>query len=831
MARLRFAWRSLAKAPLLSLVVILSVGLGIGANTAIFSLFHQILLNSLPVERPEELVAVTSPGDFKGGRNSTNDSGGADFIFSYPMFRELEKHPQGLSGIAAFRSLGANISFRKQTIAGGILVVSGGYFPTLGVRPLMGRMLTREDDAGAGNAVAVLSYGYWTDRLGGESDVLNQPLRVNGQMFTVVGIAPKGFTGTTLGSEPDVYVPLAFKPLLTPNWNGTDVWSDYWLYLIARPQRGVSRAQAEAALNGVYPGLVEQQARMPRFYYGGKKRDRFLQTRLAFKDGSHGQSSMRDQTRTPLITLMCATVLVLLIAMANAANLLLARSAQRRREMAIRAAMGAGRGELMGQMLTEAVLLAAAGGIAGLVFAVVTLKLLLAELAGETPIHFREAQLEGPVLLFGLWLSLVTGLLFGLYPAWEAARSSSAATLKNESGQSSGTAASARVRKVLVCAQVMVSAVLLIPTGLFLKSLVNLMQVDLGMKTENLIGFSVSPALNGYKPEQTHALFERIEGELAAVPGARSVSAALVPLIAGNNWGSGVKIAGQKDAQASYNARYNEIGPGFFGKMGIPLIAGREFTQSDSAAAPKVAVVNETFVKRFLDGRNPLGIQFSAGGGPAPDITIVGVVKDSHYSSVKDPAPPLYYQPWRQDKQINGLHFYVRTALPEKQMVPQIRRVMGSLDRDLPLEDLRTLDEQIRMNVQTDRIVLQLAAVFAVLATGLAMLGLYGVMAHSVTRRTREIGIRMALGAEPGRIRGMVLRELLWILIAGLVTGVPAAMLLARYTETQLFGVKARDVMVIAGAVLALTMTAIAAGYLPARKASRVNPLEALRYE
>ena len=831
MARLRFAWRSLAKAPLLSLVVILSVGLGIGANTAIFSLFHQILLNSLPVDRPEELVAVTSPGDFKGGRNSTNDSGGADFIFSYPMFRELEKHPQGLNGIAAFRSLGANLSFRKQTIAGGILVVSGGYFPTLGVRPLMGRMLTREDDTGAGNAVAVLSYGYWTDRLGGESDVLNQPLRVNGQMFTVVGVAPKGFTGTTLGSEPDVYVPLVFKPLLTPNWNGTDVWSDYWLYLIARPQRGVSRAQAEAALNGVYPGLLEQQARMPKFYYGGKKRERFLQTRLAFKDGSHGQSSMRDQTRTPLITLMCATVLVLLIAMANAANLLLARSAQRRREMAIRAAMGAGRGELMGQMLTEAVLLAAAGGIAGLAFAVVTLKLLLAELAGETPIHFLEAQLEWPVLFFGLGLSVVTGVLFGLYPAWEAARSSSAVTLKNESGQSSGTAASARVRKVLVCAQVTVSAVLLIPTGLFLKSLVNLMQVDLGMKTENLIGFSVSPALNGYKQEQTHALFERIEAEMAAVPGARSVAAALVPLIAGNNWGSDVKIAGQKDAQANYNARYNEIGPGFFGKMGIPLIAGREFTQSDSLAGPKVAVVNQTFVKRFLDGRNPLSLQFSAGGGPAPDIAIVGVVKDSHYSSVKDATPPLYYRPWRQDKEINGLHFYVRTALPEKQMVPQIRRVMASLDRDLPLEDLRTLDEQIRMNVQTDRIVLQLAAVFAVLATGLAMLGLYGVMAHSVTRRTREIGIRMALGAEPGKIRGMVLRELLWILIAGLVTGVPAAMLLARYTETQLFGVKARDAMVIAGAVLALTMTAIAAGYLPARKASRVNPLEALRYE
>ena len=830
MARLRFAWRSLAKAPLLSLVVILSVGLGIGANTAIFSLLHQILLNSLPVDRPEELVSVTAPADFKGGRNSTNDSGGMEFIFSYPMFRELEKHPQGLSGIGAFRALEANLSFGKQTVAGSMLVVSGGYFPTLGVRPLMGRMLTPQDDAGAGNAVAVLSYGYWTERLGGETAVLNQPLRVNGQMFTVGGVAPRGFTGTTMGSESDVYVPLVFKPLLTPNWNGTDRWSDYWLYLIGRPAPGFSRKQAEAALNSVYAGLVERQSKMPRFFYQ-KQIDRFLKSRLTFKDGSHGQSALRDESRTPLLILMCATVLVLSIAMANAANLLLARSAARRREMAIRAAMGAGRGELMGQMLTEALLLAAAGGVAGLAFAVVTLKLLIAELSGDTPIHYVQAQLEWPVLLFGLGLSVLTGLLFGLYPAWEAARGSSAATLKTESGQSSGTAASVRVRKVLVCAQVMVSAVLLIPTGLFLKSLVNLMHVDLGMKTENVIGFSVSPALNGYKQEQTLALFERVEAEMAAIPGAKGVAAALVPLIAGNNWGTDVTIAGAKDTKGDNNSRYNEIGPGFFGKMGIPLISGREFTESDSAAGPKVAVVNETFVKRFLEGRSPLGVQFSGNSGPATDIAIVGVVKDSHYSSVKDAAPPLFYRPWRQDKQLNGLYFYLRSALPEKQMVPQIRRVMASLDRDLPLQDLRTLDEQIRMNVQQDRIVLQLAAVFAVLATALAMLGLYGVMAHSVTRRTREIGIRMALGAEPGRIRGMVMRELLWILIAGLATGVPAAMLLAHYTESQLFGVKARDLMVVAGAVLSLTVTAIAAGYLPARRASRVNPLEALRYE
>ena len=815
---------------MLSLVVILSVGLGIGANTAIFSLFHQILLSSLPVEKPEELVALTSPGEFKGGRNSTNDSGDINSIFSYPMFRGLEKQPQGMSGIAAYRKLEANISLGKNTFAGTIMVVSGGYFPTLGVRPLIGRLLTREDDSGAGNAVAVISHGYWTDRLGGENATLNQPIRVNGQVFTVVGITPKNFTGTTLGTEPDVYVPLVFKPRLTPNWDGTDRWSDYWLYAFGRPLPGVSPSQAESQLNGVYAGLLETQSKMPQFYYT-KKLDRFLHSRLKFEDASHGQSSVRKESRAPLITLMIATVLVLLIAMANAANLLLARSAQRRREMAIRAAMGASRGELMGQMLTEALLLATAGGVSGLALAMLTLKLLMNQLAGETPIHFLTAQLEWPVLLFGLGISLATGLLFGLYPAWEAARASAATTLKNESGQSSGTAGAARVRKVLVCAQVMVSAVLLIPTGLFLKSMVNLMHVDLGRKTETVSGFAVAPALNGYKQAQTVALFERVEAAMAAIPGAASVAAAQVPLIAGENWGNDVRIAGQKDTQTNYNSRTNEIGPGFFGKMGIPLIAGREFTESDTLAGPKVAIVNQTFVKKFLDGRSPLGIQFSGGGGPAPDITIVGVVKDSHYSSVKQSAPPLYYRPWRQDKAINGLYFYVRSALPEKQMIPQIRRVMGQLDRDLPLQDVRTLDDQVRQNVSQDRIVLQLAGIFALLATALAMLGLYGVMAHSVTRRTREIGIRIALGAEPGKIRFMVMRELLWILLAGLITGVPAAMAVARLTEAQLFGVQARDLAVIAGAIFALTVTAIAAGYLPARRAARVNPLEALRYE
>ena len=836
MTDFRFALRMLARSRLLTLVVVLSLGLGIGANTAIFSFLHQIVLRSLPVQHPEELVMLKSPGQFKSGRSAANNAGGIESIFSYKVFRGLEKQPQGVTGVAGFRLLGANLAFASQTVDGQVMTVSGQYFRVLGVQPLMGRLISPEDDVhGAGRPVAVLSHRYWQNRLGGRPEVLNQPVRVNGQVFTVVGVTPRGFTGTTFGDQPDVFVPLSFKPLMTPGWDGTDRWNDYWLYLVARLKPGVTRARAEAALNSPYRGLVEEQAAANKddFPIPGDL-ERFRKSSLSLVEGHRGQSTARDQTRVPLLILMASTVLVLLIAVANTANVLLARAAQRSRELAIRTALGAGRWRLVRQSLTEALLLAMAGGAAGLLFASWTVHFLVLTLSRDgVATEDLSAGLQWPVLLFALGVSILTGLLCGLYPALQASRGSVSGVLKDQSGQSSGNLGAARIRKLLVAVQVTVSALLLIPTGLFVKSLSNLLHVDLGLETTNLVTFQIAPALNGYKPAESRALFVRAEEELAAIPGVRGVTSAMVPLLANDNWGQTLTVEGySRDPKADTDSMFNMIGERFFGKLGIPLINGREFTERDVQSSAKVAVVNESFARYFFGRQNPIGRKFSSGRrNVQPDTEIIGVVKNSHYAGVKQTPPRVFYTPWRQSDEAGSLAFYLRTALPPERIMPQIRRVMRQLDPNLPLVDLFTLDDQIRRNILSDRIVLQLSAAFATLATLLAMLGLYGVMAYSVTRRTREIGIRVALGASTGSIRRLVFRELLVILVGGLVVGVPAAIALARLTESQLFGVKSFDIAVIATATAALTAAALAAGYLPVRRATRVNPVSALRQE
>jgi len=835
MRLIRIAVRSLRRAPIVVLVVVFSLGLGIGSNTAIFSLVYQILLRPLQVPEPQELVLVNSPGDLKSGRSSTNDAGGMDFIFSYPAFRELESAAAPTIELAGFRSLGANLATDSGTASGSLLLVSGSYFNALRIQPHLGRLITPGDDIpDGGNPVAVVSYGYWSDQLGADPEVVNSNLRVNSHAFTIIGVAPQGFTGLTLGNTPDVYVPLDFKPLMTPGWDGTDRYDDYWLYLFGRLASGVSPEQAETAHNGTYRGIVAQQSATVSGLTEAEM-EQFRVSRLTLNSGKRGNSGFREGAFAPLLILTAATILVLLIAMANAANLLLTRSAMRRQELGIRVALGAGRRHLMTQLLTEATLLAFAGGIVGLLLGSWTLSLIVSWIAeGEATVYFLTTSFQLPVLIFSLVLVMVVGFLLGLYPALEASRRDVVASLGDGSMKTSSGKGAARIRRALVIAQVSVSVMLLFPTGLFTRSLSKLLNVDLGMSTEDLVTFRVSPDLNGYTQEQVRQLYLRMVEELEAIPGVSMATPSLIPLISGSNWGSTIAVEdfeGGPDTDSFSN--WNSVGDDFFADMGITLLAGREFGPGDGQGAPQVAIVNQTFAEQFTKGENPVGKRMTQGWGEniELDIEIIGLVQDTKYSDVKQDPRRIFYLPWQQRDLVNDMSFYVRSALPSEQTIMELRRVMTTIDPDLPLENLWTMDDQVRSNIMADRIVMQLSALFALLATILAMMGLFGVMAFSVTQRTREIGIRMALGADVPQIRKLVMSDLLRLLVIGMTIGIPLALGVSKLAESQLYGVNAFDLPIMAATIVTLCLAALLAGLLPARRATQVDPVTSLRQE
>lgn len=833
MNNLRLAFRSLLKSPLITTVAVLSLALGIGANAGIFSLFEQILLQQLPVQQPERLVNLESPGP-KAGSQSTNDSGGADAVFSYPMFRDFqaaESVQEAFDGLAGHRSFGANLAYRGETFSAAGTTVSGNYFPMLGLRPALGRLLGPDDDQIAGaHTVAVLSYGAWRDRFGSDPQILDQTLVVNGHPLTVVGVAPEGFRGISLGQDPNIFVPLSLRETVIPGWEGLENRRSYWVYLFGRLAPGVTTETAEAALNGPYQSLLQEVEAPLQEGMSEATLARFVDKKILLQPGEKGQSNIYEEATAPLLLLLCVTGFVLLIACANLANLLLVRAIRRSGEIAVRFSLGAQRHQIVGQLLTESFLLAVVGAVFGLLVARGTLLLFLSMIPSDANLGIG-ARLGPSVWIFLAVLTVVTGLV-GLFPALHTTRHDLATTLKGQGGRAAASRTARRFRAVMATVQIALSMALLVSAGLFASSLRNVSRVDLGIDTPRLATFGVSPELNGYAPNACIDFFARLEEEIRALPGVDRATASRVPLIAGSNWGTNVSVQGfDAGPDTDTHSQFNHVGPGYFRTLGIPLLSGREFELRDGEDAPQVAIVNEAFAKKFGLGRDAVGRRMAQGGTEELDLEIVGLVADAKYSEVKDAVPPLFFRPYHQSENLGTAYFYVRTDGDPAALLPSLRNTVARLDPNLPVNDLMPMTLQVQQNVFVDRMLTTLSTAFAVLATLLAAIGLYGVVAYSVAQRTREFGLRMALGADARRVHGLVLGQVGWMTLVGGVLGLVAALALGKLAGSLLFELEGHDPVVLTLSALALAAVALTAGLLPARRAARVDPMIALREE
>jgi predicted permease len=823
---IRHAIRSLRQAPGFVLIVVLTLGLGIGANTAIFSLMDQVLLRPLPVHDPSALVLLDGPGAFQG--RTVNLA-----TFSYPMYVDFRDRNEVFSGVLARFPLSTTVVWRGASERANGELVSGNYFDVLGVPPALGRVLNAADDRVPGaHPVAVLSYGYWQRRFGGDPLVLNQTITVNGHPLTIVGVSARGFAGVQVGQAADVMLPLMMKAQMTPTWNDLDNRRSRWVTVMARLKPGVSRTAAEAAMNVIYRQINEQEVKnIPNNSENFRKR--FVSKHLDVLPGHRGLSDLRREFSTPLIVLMSMVGVVLLIACANVANLLLARTTARQKEIALRLALGAGRGRIIRQQLVESGLLALAGTVVGLLLAWWTGGLLLAALPGDPAARNLSAEPDLRITGFAIGTGVLTALLFGIVPAIQATRAGVIGALKEESGSVAGGSRQARLRRVLVIGQVALSMLLLAGAGLFARSLYNLKWLDPGFRVDDLFVFSIDPSLSGYEGGRLTSLYRRMQEELVAVPGVRSVSMSEVGTLAGDNWSQTVRVDGYEAKEGEdLNPSVDGIGPRYFETMGIPLVSGREFTERDVIGAPKVAIINETMAKYFYGSSNPIGRRFGFGRGKPTDIEIVGIAKDVRSVELRDQPPRYVYIPYAQDDSVTQLTYYVRAARDDGGAIAAgIRQSVRRLDPNLPIFNMKTMAVQIDESLFVERMVAVLSVAFGALATLLAAIGLYGVMSYAVTRRTREIGIRMALGAERGRVLWLVLREVAAMALAGIAGGLAAALWVTRQVQSQLYGLSPNDPLTLGIAMGLLATVAIASGYIPARRATTIDPMIALKQQ
>jgi predicted permease len=835
---LRFAARQLRRSPSLATIAVVSLALGIGANTAIFTIAKKVLLDSLPVKNPQDLRLLTWVSGHQqpippvwGDVGATEEGGLRSTAFSYPVLEELRKKNEVFADLIAFKPIPLTVTVdgNPELIDGEM--VSGNAFSGLGVEPLIGRPLMPADDTAPGKGpVAVISEGYWAERFGRSSSALGKTIFVNGVPVTVVGVSPARFAGLQMGQETRIFVPLTMQPLLVPRAQITESGStsllnnpqSWWVLILARLRPDVPERRAQAALDLVL--RQKAMADLPR----AKGMD---QLHLRLEPGERGLDYLQSQFAKSLYVLFALAGLVLLLACVNLANLLLARAATRQREMSTRLALGARRMHILRQVLTESLLLSSIGGVAGLVLGYLGRNVIPRLLASPSQPAMTQVDFDWRVLAFTAGLSLATGLLFGIVPAWQAARSDGNTALHDADHATAGKHGM-WFGKALVIFQIALSTILLIGAGLFVRTLANLNHTPLGFRADHILLFRLNPPRTRYSDAQMTVFYQQLEEKLAAIPGVRSVSMSNIAIIGDGHSGSTFHVSGRPAETEAVRVQTNHVGSNFFPTMGIPILQGRGFDVHDTAAAPKVAVVNRALARQFFPNENPIGQTFEADGDEvnAP-VEIVGIAADTRYADLRSETPPTFYLPYSQALVLGRMVVEIHTQAEPGSILSQVRTVVGSMDRDLPLIDVRTMTEQIKATMSGERIFAQLTSGFGLLALVLACIGIYGIMAYTVARRTGEIGIRMALGAQAEQVLRMVLREASWMAAAGVTLGVCGSLMLARFLTAMLYGLKPSDPLTLAGASALLLLIALLAAFGPARRASRVDPVRALRHQ
>jgi putative ABC transport system permease protein len=822
---IRYGLRILGRTPVITFVAILSLALGIGANTAIFSLIDTVMLRMLPVQKPEELIQVLRKSPRAGSEPTSS--------FTNPLWEQVRDHQDIFSGAFAWEDTHFDLSKGGAVHLANGLFVSGDYFKTLGVRPVAGRLMNAADDQRGCQGVAVLGYGFWQEQFGAAESAIGSTISLDHHIFQIVGVTAPGFYGVDIGQKFDVAIPICSAALFDGKSSRLEHRSWWWLNIIGRAKPGMSEEQLKARLDVIAPQIFG--GAVPQDWNPEEQKD-FLKRTLLAVPASTGTSGLRRQFGEPLNILMSVVGLVLFIACANIASLMLARAAARNKEIAVRKALGASRGRLIRQLLTECILLSSAGAALGILFAPWGNALLVRYISTGSNQVFLDLSLDGRVLVFTAVIAVLTGTLFGVLPALRSTRVSLSSAMKGSQAEESEHGARFRPGKWIVASQVALSLVLLVTAGLFLRSFVKLITLDIGFDRDNVLLVSANLKTAKVPPDRYLATFEDLEKRLRSLPGVVSAGRSIMTPISGFEWNNNVHVD-SPDAPTGDEALvdFNFVSPGYFQTLRTPILAGRGFDGRDTKTAPQVAIINQTMVQKFFHGANPTGKYFKLDppkpGEPATVIQVVGVIKDSKYESLRENAPPTAFFPITQIPEMDeSATFELRSLTPPAGLIPAVQESAAAVNKEIPLQ-FRTLAKQVDDSLVQERLLATLSGFFGGLALLLAMIGLYGALSYAVTMRRTEFGVRMALGALPGSILRIVMKDVAVVLSAGLLSGAAISFVAVRLLEKLLFGLAARDPLTIATAMVVLSAVALLAAYLPARRAMRVDPMVALRYE